>query len=243
MSTTGLTLILVFGALGAFVQALTGFGGSLVLAPVLFATMKPAQAVLVSALLGVVQTGVIVARTRHEVLMHELRWLLVCALPGLGAGVLVLRVASTPVLRVAVGVSVVAATIARRLLAPGRAMPGTAVAPAGFLAGLLTTSVTVNGPPLVLYLTGRGATPAQLRATLSAAFIALDAVTVVALAVGGAWAAPPVAAIVAGALAFPVGLLGGIWLGPRVPPHVHARAVTGLLLALGVGSIVAGLAA
>jgi hypothetical protein len=50
-------------------------------------------------------------------------------------------------------------------------------------------------------------------------------------------------AIVAGALAFPVGLLGGLWLGPRVPAPVHARAVTGLLLALGVGSIVAGLAA
>jgi uncharacterized membrane protein YfcA len=242
LTTTGIALLVAFGALGAFVQAVTGFGGALVLAPVVFATMRPSQAVLLSALLGLVQSAVLLVRNRDAVLVRELRPLLLFAVPGLAAGVVVLRVASAPVLQVAVGLSVIAATLARRMLAPGTPTSQSAAGPAGFLAGLLTTSVTVNGPPLVLYLSGRRATAAQMRGTLSAAFIGLDAATLVALAVGGALVAPPLAAVAALALAFPVGQLAGLWLGPRLAEHVYAQAVTLLLYALGVASVVAGIA-
>ncbi|MDX6569272.1 MAG: hypothetical protein QOH15_1850, partial [Gaiellales bacterium] len=119
-------------------------------------------------------------------------------------------------------------------------MSDRAAAPAGFLAGLLTTSATVNGPPLVLFLAGRGATAPQMRGTLAAMFIVLDALTLVALAVGGALVLPPLAAVVALAISFPLGLLAGFALADRMPEHVYARSVTVLLLALGVASIVAG---
>jgi uncharacterized membrane protein YfcA len=241
VSGTSLVLIVVFGALGAFVQSVTGFGGALVLAPVLFATMRPAQAVLLSALLGLVQSAALVLRNRHEVLRRELRALLAFALPGLAVGVLVLRVASSSTLRVAVGASVIAATIAGRVLARETMVPVRAAAPAGFLAGLLTTSVTVNGPPLVLYLSGRRATAAQMRGTLAAVFIALDAVAIAGLAAGGTLVAPPAAAVVALAASFVPGLLGGLWLAPRVQETQYANGVTVLLLALGVASVVAGL--
>jgi uncharacterized membrane protein YfcA len=241
LSNAGVLLILLFGALGAFVQAVTGFGGSLVLAPVLFATMRPAQAVLLSALLGLVQSGVMVVRNRHEVLWHELRALLTFAVPGLAAGVLVLRFASPSALRVAVGVSVIVATVARRMLAPAARIPRGAAGPAGFLAGLLTTSVTVNGPPLVLYLSGRGTNAAQMRGTSSAVFFGLDTVTVLALGVGGTLVLAPIGALVTVVLAFPLGLVAGLWLGPQMPEHMYARAVTVVLLALGGASVVAGL--
>jgi uncharacterized protein len=241
VSSTSLLLIVVFGALGAFVQSVTGFGGALVLAPVLFATMRPAQAVLLSALLGLAQSSVLVVRNRQELLLRELRSLLTFALPGLAVGVLVLRVASSSTLRVAVGGSVIAATIVGRLLARERTVPVRAAAPAGFLAGLLTTSVTVNGPPLVLYLSARRATAAQMRGTLAAAFLALDAVAIVGLAVGGALVAPAASAVVAVAVSFVPGLLAGLWLAPRLQEAHYAHGVTVLLLALGVASVVAGI--
>jgi ABC-type phosphate transport system permease subunit len=71
-------------------------------------------------------------------------------------------------------------------------------------------------------------------------FIVLDALTLVALAVGGALVLPPLAAVVALAISFPLGLLAGFALADRMPEHVYARSVTVLLLALGVASIVAG---
>jgi hypothetical protein len=242
VTTQGILLIVGFAALGSFVQTVTGFGGSLVLAPVLFATMRPAQAVLLSAFLGIAQSGVLAARYRDEILRRELRALLAFAAPGLAVGVLVLRVASPSVLRVAVGASVLAATAARRALSPTRTVPHAAAGPVGFLAGLLTTSVTVNGPPLVLFLSARRATAAQMRGTLAAVFLALDVVAIAGIAIGGAFSTPPEAAVAAVAVSFPVGVLAGLWLAPRIPEHVYARAVTVLLVALGSSSIVAGLA-
>ena len=212
------------------------------LAPVLFATMQPAQAALISALLGLVQSGLLVARNRREVLRIDLRSLIAFAAPGLAAGVFVfLRIAPSSVLRVLVGVSAIVATIVRRMLSPGRPMSDLAGAPAGFLAGLLTTSATVNGPPLVLFLSGRGATHAQMRGTLAAMFIVLDTLTMFALAVGGALVLPPLAAVVALAISFPA--LTGPGFRPG-RPHARARprrSVTVLLLALGIASIVAGI--
>ena len=123
MTSTGIELVLIFGALGAFVQTATGFGGALVLAPVLFATMRPAQAVLLSALLGLVQSSVLVVRNRREVLRDELRSLVAFALPGLAAGVMVLRIAPVSVLRVVVGASVIVATIVRGCSLPGGRCP------------------------------------------------------------------------------------------------------------------------
>jgi uncharacterized protein len=241
VSTTGIELVLLFGAVGAFVQTVTGFGGALVLAPVLFGTMQPAQAVLLSALLGIAQSGVLVLRYRRELLRGELASLLAWAIPGLALGVVVLRAAPSSLLRVIVGITVIAATIARLLRAPGRPMGQAVAAPAGLLAGALTTSATVNGPPLVLYLSGRGATAAELRATLAGIFVVLDTLTVGALALGGALVWPPRAAVLALVVSFPLGLLAGLWLGDRMPAHHHARAVTVLLLALGVSSIVTGI--
>ncbi|MEO9174376.1 MAG: sulfite exporter TauE/SafE family protein, partial [Gaiellales bacterium] len=132
MTTTGIELVVVFGAVGAFVQTVTGFGGALVLAPVLFATMQPAQAVLLSALLGIVQSGVLVARYSGHVLRRELSSLLAAAIPGLAVGVVVLRVAPSSVLRVMVGATVIVATIVRRLFAHGRPLAPSAALPAGF---------------------------------------------------------------------------------------------------------------
>jgi uncharacterized membrane protein YfcA len=240
MSTTGIELILVFGLLGAFVQTVTGFGGALVLAPVLFGTMRPAQAVLISALLGLVQSGALVVRYYDDVRRSELRSLLAFAVPGLAVGVVVLRVAPSSVLRVVVGLAVIAGTLARRRRRPGRHGPPRLSAPAGFLAGVLTTSATVNGPPLVLFLSGRGATAPQMRGTLAAIFLVLDTLTVGALALGGTLVGPPPAAVAALAISFPLGLLAGLWFGDRLPEHVYARIVTLLLLALGAASIVAG---
>ena len=81
MTTTGLELLVVFGAIAAFLQTTTGFGGALVLAPVLFGTMRPAQAVLLAALLGTVQSAVLVVRYRSEILGHDVGSLLGWALP------------------------------------------------------------------------------------------------------------------------------------------------------------------
>ena len=52
---------------------------------------------------------------------------------------------------------------------------------AGFAAGALTTSTSTNGPPMLLHLLGRGATPEQVRDTLTVCFVALAPIGAAAL--------------------------------------------------------------
>ena len=52
---------------------------------------------------------------------------------------------------------------------------------AGLAAGALTTSTSTNGPPMLLHLLGRGATPEQVRDTLTVCFVGLAAIGALAL--------------------------------------------------------------
>ena len=84
------------------------------------------------------------------------------------------------------------ATLAVRALArraarrAARAEPPWWAAPAtGFTSGALTTSTNTAGPPVVLYMLARGATPVQTRDTLTVTFIGFALLGAAALALSG----------------------------------------------------------
>ena len=160
---------------GAAVQSASGLGFALVLSPALFAVMDPEEAVTAVLLLGAVLCGLVLVESRR-VATHGLVRLLVPAVPGLAVGVLVLAALSKEALQVAVGVAVIAAAAWQLRHAAVVRIP-TAVA--GFLSGVLTTSISVNGPPLALWLESERVPPASFRATLAAAFLLLDVAGIV----------------------------------------------------------------
>jgi len=164
--------------IGAFVQSTTGFGFALVLSPALFAVMEPVEAVMALLVLGFALSLLVLferGRPRH-VDWPGLVPMLLAALPGLAVGAVALTRLSKDVLQVAVGLAAMAAAgwqLERRRRGAARLRIGAAVA--GFASGALTTSINVNGPPVVLWLEGRGASPQEFRASLAATFLALDA--------------------------------------------------------------------
>jgi uncharacterized membrane protein YfcA len=164
---------------GAAVQSATGFGFALVLSPALFAVLEPVEAVSALILLGLaLSVLVLFERGRPEhVDWRPLVPALVAALPGLALGVVALTRLSKGTLQLIVGVAVVAAAAWQLRERRRRSRPhlgtGAGVA-AGFVSGVLTTSISVSGPPIVLWLEARGARPEQFRASLAASFVALN---------------------------------------------------------------------
>jgi uncharacterized membrane protein YfcA len=223
---------------GAAVQSASGLGFALVLTPALFAAMDdPAEAVTAVLLLGVALCALILFESRR-VATHGLARLLVPAIPGLGVGVMVLTALSKESLQVGVGVAVVAA--ATWQLRHGSVVRIPAVV-AGFLSGALTTSISVNGPPLALWLESERVSPARFRTTLAAAFLILD-VAGVALIVakegGGAvdlGAVGPLLGCVAAGYA-----LGAIGFR-RLDAERFSTVVLSVVVCTGLASIVAGL--
>jgi uncharacterized membrane protein YfcA len=155
---------------GAAIQSASGMGFALVLSPALFAVMDPEEAVTAVLLLGAALCVLVLIESRR-VATYGLGRLLVPAVPGLLAGVVVLAVLSKQALQVGVGVAVVAAAAWQLRHRAAVRIPAAA---AGFMSGVLTTSISVNGPPLALWLESQAVPPPRFRTTLAAAFLILD---------------------------------------------------------------------
>jgi uncharacterized membrane protein YfcA len=112
-------------------------------------------------------------------------------------------------------------------------------AAAGFGSGALSTATSLSGPPLILLLVARGASPGQLRDTLAAVFVALAALSAAVLLVAGTFVVPRgLVALLAAALAGQVaGRRGFALLGGER----HERAVLVVLALTAVVALVSSL--
>ena len=110
----------------------------------------------------------------------------------------------------------------------------------GVLSGALTTSISVSGPPIVLWLEAHGVRPVEFRASLAASFLALNltgGALLLAVEGSGALDAGVVAPLLGLVL---VGYALGVVAFRRLPAERFSTAVLALVLATGVGSVLAG---
>jgi uncharacterized protein len=237
-------LVALSALAAACVQATTGLGFALVLTPAAFALLRPEGAIVAVTVLGIVLNVLVLAgeRRRPVVAWREVVPMLLAAAPGAVCGVLVLRALPKPVLQIAVGLAVIGAALLRVRAGAGAVSPGSRPAriALGFASGTLTTSAGVNGPPIALWLTRRGLGPAEVRDSLSAAFLGLGVIGAVALV--------PVldhAKLSAGLLlASAACVVAGHAVGSRAFARLEARRYEPLLLAVilaaGAASVVGG---
>jgi uncharacterized membrane protein YfcA len=227
---------------GASVQSATGFGFALVLSPAMFAVFDRYEAVTALLALGLaINVLVLVDSGAGTAKWRSLAPALGAALPGLALGALALSLVSKPGLQLVVGATVLAVGAWQLAGARPLALPAGA---AGFVSGALTTSISVSGPPLVLWLEARGLRPDELRASLAACFLALNLSGVAVLLVAGGTGraiAPGTLGLLLVALA--AGHLAGARAFRRLPPDRFRVLVLALVCAAGVASLTAGLVA
>jgi uncharacterized membrane protein YfcA len=232
-----MVLAAVAALVGAAVQSATGFGFALVLSPALFAVMEPTEAVTVLLALGAA-LNVLVLLERHDARWSRLAPLLLPALPGLAVGAAILTALSREPLQIGVGVAVIAAALWQlRDRGAAARMPAPV---AGFLSGALTTSISISGPPLVLWLEAQGLRPAEFRATLAAAFLALNLAGCAVLGIAGDASADIGELLVLLGLVIAGHLLGTLAFR-RLDHERFYRLVLGLVVVTGAASVVAGL--
>jgi len=243
-------LVSVATLVSSVLQSATGFGFALLLSPVLFAVYQPAHALGTVLLLGAALNLLMLYGERRQ---REIRWdevliLVVGALPGLVAGVVILDALSKPTLQIVVGIAIVLATLAH-IRQPAPAPDSASASPrrralgagVGLLAGILTTTTGANGPPQLIWFHRAGATPAQLRDSLTAMFLALNALGALTLTLVGhehlKFALPTIAVLL-------ILTAAGHWLGRRVFERSDAerfhQAGVALVMLAGLASIVIG---
>jgi uncharacterized protein len=229
-------------AVGSALQSATGFGFSVVAAPLVFAVVEPEEAVGLLIVLGsLVNVLTLVSeRRRPRPVVRECVVLLAFALPGAVLGVAILRALDPIALQVAVSVGVVATLVARKL-AQGRETPAWGGPIAGLVAGALTTSTTTAGPPMIVYLLGRRIEPERVRDTMPVCFLGLSVVGVIALVITGTSGAVPDAGLVA--ILVPVVVAGHLAGRPLFSALVRSGRYEDVLTGVLIASVAGGLAA
>jgi uncharacterized membrane protein YfcA len=241
---SGLEALALAGAafVGSTAQSATGFGVVLPLAPLMFAFEDPPSAVLTITIAALAHNLLVLA-TRHRRLTiraADAALLIGAALPGLILGGLIVSHVSKPAMQLAVGAAVIAA-VAARAHQPDRAAAinnRPAGAGIGLLAGTLTTTVGLNGPPLVIWLRARRAPFEQIRDTLAVVFLTLNLCAIPTLRTHDATTSTTTLAALAAGLA--LGHAVGLTAGKRLHVRTLDRATIALLLAAAGASIAAG---
>ena len=235
---------------GAALQSATGFGFALVSAPLLFAAAGPAQAVGLLIVLGLLVNLMTLGTEgrRPQPLVRESLTMLAWAVPGVFVGLLALRALDSTALQVGVTLGVFATLVVRALArrrrdAGGAGEPPWWAAPAtGFTSGALTTSTNTSGPPVVLYMLARGATPVQTRDTLTTTFVGYSLLGLAALALSGTEGAMPHAdALAALVPAVVVGHLAGRPVFARIADHHYEPVLTAVLIATALAGLATAL--
>lgn len=225
----------------AYAQTVVGFGFALLTVPVLVLRVDVQDAVVLSAILGTVSSGL-----RSRALQADRDGRLVglylkSALLGAPFGLLLFLYADLRILKVAIGLSVFAGILVVVRGADLRNIGSGLERTMGFVSGVLLTSTSTNGPPLVLGLQSRKVTPEVFRATIATIFYVLGAVSVVSFVLVGALTVNVVAQSI---VALPIIVLAnrlGLASAGRIRPESFRLLVLSLLALAGASSILSAL--
>ena len=220
--------LLAFGA--AFVGTISGFGFALLIVPPLAFFVGAKEAVVLSNVLGSSWLMTMFVRLRREVVWRTAAPLAVAAFAGMPVGLLVLEVVSERTLQVILGVNVLAATFLLwrgvRWHGHGWVLDGVA----GFISGLLNTSTSMNGPPIVLHLQNQGLAPTPFRATIAAFFVSSALFTLALYALSGRIGEYELRAVGVGLPGLALGFVGGSIVVERLNAAQFRRFVIGVLV-------------
>lgn len=224
--------------LAFFVQGFTGFGASLVLAPLLLFVLDLHTAVVASALVQVPIGVWLTWNARTAIDRPALSLLLPASIIGLVAGTLALATLETEWLRRMCGVltALFALDVLRRAWfgVQARPWPNWAGVSSGLVGGVLGGLFGTSGPPVVAFLETRLARGAALRGTLLAYFLGVNSLRIIGYAAVALFSG----AIVYTALAMLPAAALGAWAGASLQQRAGERGfrliVAGVLLATGV---------
>ena len=172
------------------IRSTLGFGEALVAVPLLALRIPVAIAAPLAVLVSIVVAALIIAQDWRHVQIKSATGLIVAAIPGIPLGLLLLVLVDDHIVRLILGVIIVAFSI-YSLAAPAKFQVKQEgliwLITAGFCSGVLGGAYGMNGPPLAIYGALRGWSPQHFRATLQGYFLPASLVGMIGYVAIGMW--------------------------------------------------------
>lgn len=165
-----LLILFLIVIVASSLQTSTGYGFSIVGTPFLLLVFPFHEAIQINIILSICLSAVMIYSIRNEIDFTLLKRLVYGSPAGLLAGIFIYLFMDTALIKLGVGIIVLILTmlLISNLTVKRTGFKDTA---AGGLSGLLTTSIGVPGPPLLLYFSGARMDKTVLRSTTLAFYL------------------------------------------------------------------------
>jgi uncharacterized membrane protein YfcA len=184
LETAIYAIIAVFAA--GVIKGLTGFGFSLVTAPVLIVLLGPLKAVPVVIVLNAAANVVLFPIARKAANLKRILPLIITGVATIPLGMLLLLALDAGTVELVAGCVTILFAIA---FLAGFQRPVRnekwGFAAAGLISGTLNGLISTGGPPAILFLTNQGVPKRTFRASMLAYFLCLSIVSIPTFLVGG----------------------------------------------------------
>lgn len=238
--------LLIFGMLTFFVsallQALTGFGLSILAIPLITIVISPKVTVPILLIYSMIVNIAVLYSSRKFIDFSRIWLLLISGIIGIPLGTKLLLVVDTNYLKLFIGILILGFGIllfkgVRKKLKHEKL----GMIPIGFVSGIMGASISMSGPPLIIFLSNQNVEKQTFRASLALYFVLMNTFTI-PIYIYNNLITPEV---INYSLKFSPGLILGVILGNMFSHKIkeeHFRKFTLILLIiLGVLAITASL--
>ncbi|MBE9501374.1 MAG: sulfite exporter TauE/SafE family protein [Dehalococcoidia bacterium] len=223
----------------AFTRSVTGFGSALVAAPLLLLVLEAKSVVVINIVLGIIMCLLILWQSRHHVRVRKITVMGIGSIFGVPIGAYIPSLVSASTLKLTIATLVVVFAI---LLALGHSRQfkreRTGFGISGFISGILTSSTSLGGPPVVLFLLNQGWDKEPFRASLAGYFLFSGMIALGALAFTGVMTTSMLGTAAALLPALLLGFYLGIKVLPRVDANLFRRIAISVVLVSGLVAII-----
>lgn len=212
-----------------------GFGLALVVVPPLLMVLPATTVVPTIVLLSLLNTSAMTWHLRAEVHKDLILPLVVGAMVGLPPGIYLLTTLDGPGFKAGVGIFIL--IFSGVLLSGWRrplGNPRWALYPVGFLGGFLNGSISISGPPVILFLTNQGTPKDTFRANMAGYFALSGALATAGFAIAGVLTRE---VLLYAATIVPAALIGtylGVKLSTRVSQETFRRLTLLCVIVMGL---------
>lgn len=229
---------------GGLVQGCMGFGLALVVVPPLLMVLPATIVVPTIILLGLFNTSAMTWQLRADVHKDLILPLVVGVMAGLPPGIYLLTTLDGPAFKAGVGIFILlfSGVLLSGWTRPLR-NPRWALYPVGFLGGFLNGSISISGPPVILFLTTQGTPKDAFRANMAAYFALSGVLATAGFAIAGVLTREVLlyaAAIVPAAL---IGTYIGMKLSTLVSQEAFRKLTLLCIIVMGLALFIRNIAA
>lgn len=237
-----IAVCMIIVVVAGLVQGVTGSGSALVMVPFLSLFFVPREVVPVTLILGTILNIAILVQSYKHVRLKLVIPMIIASAVAIPLGTLLLLWLPAYGIRIFMGLVIIPFAAAMSFGWSMKIENETAAAvPVGFLSGILNGSVTMSGPPVILFLQNQGLGKDSFRASLVAFFLATNVVTFVPFLIGELFTAESLRLSAMFLPAVASGLVGGIVMAKKLPEGRFKKVALLLLIAAGISSLISGI--